>query len=81
VNAPMAQINDYYYEDLTAETMGQIIDDFRAGKRPARGSYAGRHTSEPVGGAQTLTDPKLYDGSAAKTIKSLPNPPVKEPAA
>jgi NADH-quinone oxidoreductase subunit E len=81
VNAPMAQINDYYYEDLTAETMGQIIDDFRAGKRPARGSYAGRHTSEPVGGTQTLTDPKLYDGSAAKTIKSLPNPPVKEPAA
>ena len=31
VNAPMAQINDYYYEDLTPETLGQIIDDFRAG--------------------------------------------------
>ena len=27
-NAPMAQINDYYYEDLTPETMAQIIDDF-----------------------------------------------------
>ena len=25
-NAPMAQINDYYYEDLTPETMAQIID-------------------------------------------------------
>jgi NADH-quinone oxidoreductase subunit E len=81
VNAPMAQINDYYYEDLTAESMGRIIDDFRAGKTPERGSYAGRHTSEPIGGAQTLTDPKLYDGSAAKKIKMLPNPPVKEPAA
>ena len=34
VNAPMAQINDYYYEDLTPETLGQIIDDFRAGKAP-----------------------------------------------
>ena len=26
-NAPMAQINDYYFEDLTAESMAQIIDD------------------------------------------------------
>ncbi len=81
VNAPMAQINDYFYEDLTAETMSQIIDDFRAGKKPERGSYVGRHTSEPIGGAETLTDPKLYDGSAAETIIALPNPPAKEPAA
>jgi NADH-quinone oxidoreductase subunit E len=82
VNAPMAQINNhYYYEDLTPETMGQIIDDFRAGKSPEPGSYVGRHTSEPIGGAETLTDPKLYDGSAAKKIKALPNLPEKEPAA
>jgi NADH-quinone oxidoreductase subunit E len=77
VNAPMAQINDYYYEDLTAETMGQIIDDFAAGKAPKAGSYAGRHTSEPAGGALTLTDPRLYDGSAGKPIKALPNAPEK----
>ncbi|MGZ3367182.1 MAG: NAD(P)H-dependent oxidoreductase subunit E, partial [Caulobacteraceae bacterium] len=77
VNAPMAQINDYYYEDLTPETLGQIIDDFRAGKAPKPGSYAGRHTSEPAGGALTLTDPSLYDGSRAKPVK-LPNAP--EPA-
>ena len=80
VNAPMAQINDYYFEDLTGETMGQIIDDFAAGKAPKPGSYAGRHTSEPAGGAATLTDPKLYDGSAAKKIKALPNLPQPEPA-
>jgi len=77
VNAPMAQINDYYYEDLTPETLGQIIDDFRAGKAPKPGSYAGRHTSEPAGGALTLTDPALYDGSKAKPVK-IPNAP--EPA-
>ena len=77
VNAPMAQINDYYYEDLTPETLGQIIDDFRAGKAPKPGSYGGRHTSEPAGGALTLTDPSLYDGSRAKPVK-LPNAP--EPA-
>ena len=72
-NAPMAQINDYYFEDLTPETMAQIIDDFAAGKTPKPGSRVGRASSEPEGGALTLTDPKLYDGSAAKPIKKLPN--------
>jgi NADH-quinone oxidoreductase subunit E len=72
-NAPMAQINDYYYEDLTPTILAQIVDDFRLGKKPRPGSYAGRHTSEPAGGALTLTDPALYDGSAAKKIKKLPN--------
>jgi len=81
VNAPMAQINDYYYEDLTTESMGQIIDDFREGRAPKPGSYAGRHSSEPAGGALTLTDPKLYDGSAAVKIDKLPNLPAPEPAA
>ena len=83
-NAPMAQINDYYFEDLTPETIGQIIDDFAAGKTPKPGSYAGRITSEPAGGAKTLLDAKLYDGSAAKPIKKLPNsdpaPVEKAPA-
>lgn len=72
-NAPMAQINDYYYEDLTPETMAQIIDEFAAGQSPKPGSRVGRHTSEPEGGARVLTDPTLYDGSRAKKIKSLPN--------
>ena len=77
-NAPMAMINDYYFEDLTASDMSQIIDDFAAGKTPGPGSRVGRKSSEPEGGAQTLTDPKLYDGSAAKPIKKLPNAePVK----
>jgi NADH-quinone oxidoreductase subunit E len=82
VNAPMAQINDYYYEDLTPDTLAQIIDEFAAGKSPKPGSYAGRHTSEPAGGALTLTDPALYDGSAGKPIARLPNAPepTSEPA-
>lgn len=76
-NAPMAQINDYYYEDLTVESLGQIIEDFRAGKSPERGSYIGRTNSAPAGELTSLTDPTLYDGSAAKPIK-IPNAP--EPA-
>jgi len=79
-NAPMAQINDYYYEDLTPETLAQIIDDFAMGKQPKPGSYVGRRSSEPEGGALTLTDPKLYDGSAAAKIV-LPNLPEPEGAA
>lgn len=80
VNAPMAQINDLYYEDLTPESLAQIIDEFAAGRAPAPGSRAGRRSSEPEGGALTLTDPKLYDGSAARPIKRLPNAPAREDA-
>ncbi|MBN9318528.1 MAG: NADH-quinone oxidoreductase subunit E [Caulobacterales bacterium 68-7] len=79
-NAPMAAINDYYYEDLTPETLAQIIDDFAAGKAPKPGSYDGRRASEPKDKIQTLTDPSLYDGSLAKPIV-LPNKPQPEPAA
>jgi NADH-quinone oxidoreductase subunit E len=80
-NAPMAQINDYYYEDLTPETLAQIIDDFRAGKAPQPGSYIGRKSSEPFGGELTLQEPSLYDGSRAQKIEKLPNLPEPEPAA
>ncbi|CAN7354801.1 NADH-quinone oxidoreductase subunit NuoE [Phenylobacterium sp. LjRoot219] len=78
-NAPMAAINDYYYEDLTAETLEKILDDFAAGKRPAPGSAIGRQNAAPEGGPMTLTDPSLYDGSRAKKIK-IPNLPAKEKA-
>ncbi|BEV12308.1 NADH-quinone oxidoreductase subunit NuoE [Asticcacaulis sp. DW145] len=76
-NAPMAQINDYFYEDLTPDNLAQIIDDFAAGKTPKTGPYNGRFTSEPLGGATTLKDPSLYDGSAARPVK-IPNAPEAE---
>ena len=83
-NAPMAAINDYYYEDLTGDALGKILDDFAAGKGPAPGSAIGRQGSAPEGGPQTLNDPALYDGSRSKAVKKLPNAapkPKKEPAA
>jgi NADH-quinone oxidoreductase subunit E len=81
-NAPMAAINDYYYEDLTPEGLEKLIDDFAAGKKPAPGSEIGRQNSAPAGGASTLTDAKLYDGSLGKKIKipNLPAKPAKEQA-
>ena len=78
-NAPMAAINDYYYEDLTPEALEKLLDDFAAGKTPPPGSAIGRQGSAPEGGPMTLTDPKLYDCSLAKKIK-IPNLPSKEPA-
>jgi len=80
-NAPMVAINDYYYEDLTPESLGQILDDFAAGKAPKPGSYLdGRFSSEPHGAINTLTDPTLYDGSAAKPLARLPNAPEPQEA-
>ena len=80
-NAPMAAINDYYYEDLTPETFRRILADFRAGKHPEPGSYVGRRSSEPQGGPLTLSDPALYDGSKARKIEKIPNAPEREPEA
>lgn len=77
-NAPMAAINDYYYEDLTPEGLEKLLDDFAAGKPPKPGSEIKRQGSAPEGGPMTLTDKKLYDGSLGKKIK-IPNLPPKAP--
>lgn len=63
-NAPVVQIVKDVWEDLTAETFEKLLDGFAAGKPPAPGSQAGRKASSPAGGATSLTDGKLYDGSA-----------------
>jgi NADH-quinone oxidoreductase subunit E len=74
-NAPMAAINDDYFEDLTAESFAAVLDKFAAGKKPKPGSAIGRQGAAPEGGPTTLTDPSLYDGSAAKTFR-IPNLPT-----
>lgn len=48
VNAPMVQINDDYFEDLTVENFEKIIDDLAAGKKVKVGSQTGRQCSAPV---------------------------------
>lgn len=54
VNAPMMQVGDDYFEDLSAETTEQILDALAKGETPKPGPQNGRHTSEPEGGATTL---------------------------
>jgi NADH-quinone oxidoreductase subunit E len=58
VNAPMAQINADYYEDLTAESFEKILDALAAGKEPKPGPQIDRQLSAPVGGATTLKSAK-----------------------
>ena len=47
VNAPMVQINYDYYEDLTAESFGKILDDLAAGKKVKPGPQIDRQLSAP----------------------------------
>jgi NADH-quinone oxidoreductase subunit E len=56
-SAPMVQINDDNYEDLTAERLDAVLDALAAGKTPKAGTQEpGRHTVEPLGGPTTLTE-------------------------
>lgn len=45
-NGPMVQINDDYYEDLTPETIRQIIHALRNGDAVKIGSQTGRKSAE-----------------------------------
>jgi NADH-quinone oxidoreductase subunit E len=54
VNAPMVQINDDYFEDLTKENTKAILKKLKAGEWPKPGPQNARHSSEPEGGALTL---------------------------
>jgi len=54
-NAPMVQINDDYYEDLTAENFKSVLEALKRGEKPEPGSVVGRNGSEPEGGLTTLT--------------------------
>jgi NADH-quinone oxidoreductase E subunit len=47
VNAPVVQINNDYYEDLTPEAMEDLIDKLAKGKKTKAGSQIGRQCSAP----------------------------------
>jgi NADH-quinone oxidoreductase E subunit len=54
VNAPMIQINDDYYEDLTPKRVHEIMDQLRDGQKPEPGPQIDRHKSAPQGGLTVL---------------------------
>jgi len=55
-SAPMVQINDDNYEDLTPERLGTVLDALARGETPKAGTQdPDRHTVEPVGALSSLT--------------------------
>lgn len=67
-NAPMAQIGKDYYEDLTAEGFGQMLDDLAAGKTVVPGPQNGRYAAEPKSGLTSLTE---YDSGKTQYNASV----------
>ncbi|HEX7821483.1 MAG TPA: NADH-quinone oxidoreductase subunit NuoE [Sphingobium sp.] len=55
-NAPMVQINDDNFEDLTYDSMSAILEDLAAGRQPRIGPQIDRQTSAPEGGPTTLRE-------------------------
>ena len=56
VNAPMVQINDDYYEDLTPESMKKLLEVLARGGKPDVGSQTGRKGSMALSGPTSLQD-------------------------
>ena len=46
-NAPMAQINDTYYEDLNSENFENLLNKLKNDNKVVNGSQIGRKSSEP----------------------------------
>jgi len=67
VNAPMVQINDDYYEDLTKKDMEFILEEIKAGRKPKTGPYNGRHAAEPIKGLTSLTEPPTGPGFGVRS--------------
>ncbi|MFY9969314.1 MAG: NADH-quinone oxidoreductase subunit NuoE [Roseiarcus sp.] len=79
-NAPMVQINDDYYEDLTPQSFSHLLDDLAAGRPVRTGSQIGRKSSEPVGGLTSLTTLYGVDGLSGKASVASQAPANDQPA-
>ncbi|MBW0461416.1 hypothetical protein O181_001131 [Austropuccinia psidii MF-1] len=55
-NAPMVQINDEFYEDLTPTTIVKVLEDLSSGRKPRPGPQSSRKSSEPAGKLTSLTE-------------------------
>jgi hypothetical protein len=56
VNAPMVQINDDYFEDLTPDVMKQLLGDLKQGNPVKVGPQNGRQSSMALKGTTTLVE-------------------------
>jgi NADH-quinone oxidoreductase subunit E len=63
VNAPMIMVGKDTWEDLDADRFDRVLDAFASGRPLPPGPQVLRQLAAPEGGATTLTDPALADGS------------------
>ena len=63
VNAPVVAIGDDYFEDLTPESMIELLNKLKKGEAIKPGPQIDRQTSSPFGGPTTL---KEFKGKTAK---------------
>ena len=55
-NAPMVQINDDYFEDLTIDSFSQILEKLKNGQTVKAGPQNARFAAEPLGGLTCLKE-------------------------
>ena len=75
VNAPAAQINYDYFEDLTGSTLSVILDDLVSGRTVRPGPQVDRQLSAPLGGPTTLIG---SDGHAAAATEEGRGSPIDD---
>jgi NADH-quinone oxidoreductase subunit E len=77
-NAPMAQIGKDFYEDLTADGLGRLLDAFARGEVPRPGPQDGRFASEPIDGLTSLTGaPRTMQANASVTLAAALGDTIK----
>jgi NADH-quinone oxidoreductase subunit E len=81
VNAPMVQINYDFYEDLTADSLEDLIDELAAGMEPKPGPQIDRQFSAPVGGPTTLTAFNAKAGTHKQRGAAISDKDAKKPGA
>ena len=74
VNAPMVQINDMFFENLTPENTVALLDNLKAGKEVMVGPQNGlKHSLGPMGRTSLIGEP------TGPQCRELP-PPFQPPA-
>jgi len=56
VNAPMIQVNDDFFEDLTEETTKKVLEALKKGEQPKTGPQGDRVGCQPAGGLTSLKE-------------------------
>jgi NADH dehydrogenase (ubiquinone) flavoprotein 2 len=77
VNAPMVQINDDFYEDLTPASISVVLDNLKNGKKHSIGPQNGRNGCEGPMGRTSLKLPPPGPFCRDLTPPEVPTSPAK----